>query len=360
VKGETLVDPPSASIDTFLTELIELRGTDLHITAGSPPLVRVDGDLMRLGDHPPYTPEMVQAVIRGVLTPEMEVRYQQAKTLDLSFNWKNLARFRVNLFFQRGSMAMALRLIPYHIPSFADLGLPDACSDLARLHQGMILVTGPTGSGKSTTLAAMIAWINANRPVHILTIEDPIEYVHRHGVGIVNQRELGEDADTFAAALRSSLREDPDVLLIGEMRGLETIQTSLTIAETGHLVFAPLHTNDTSQAIDRIVDVFPAERQTQVRVELAAALQAVIYQRLIPKVGGGRVAAFEVLVATDPVRNLIREGRTSEIRNLIATSEPGRMQTLETGLNDLLSQGLIAREDALSRSLYPKEIIQTG
>ncbi len=336
---------------------MNLGGTDLHITAGSPPLVRVDGDLQRLGDHPIVTPDTVQELIHEVLTPALEAKYQVAKTLDLSFNWQNQARFRVNLFFQRGSMAMALRLIPYEIPTFEQLGLPAICADLVRLHQGLVLITGPTGSGKSTTLASMIKWINANRPVHILTIEDPLEYVHRHGMGIVNQRELGEDADTFAAALRSALREDPDVLLIGEMRDLETIQTVLTLAETGHLVFATLHTNDTAQALDRIVDVFPAERQTQVRVQLAGVLESVIYQRLIPKVGGGRVAAFEVLVANNPIRNLIREGRTRQMRNVISTGQRDQMQTLEASLNSLIQRGLVTWENAVTRSTHPKEIV---
>jgi len=355
-----MASPSSPALDGFLTTLMNLGGTDLHITAGSPPLVRVDGDLQRLGDHPNVTPETVQELIHEVLTPALEAKYLAAKTLDLSFNWQNQARFRVNLFFQRGSMAMALRLIPYEIPTFEQLGLPAICSDLVRLHQGLVLITGPTGSGKSTTLASMIKWINANRPVHILTIEDPLEYVHRHGMGIVNQRELGEDADTFATALRSALREDPDVLLIGEMRDLETIQTVLTIAETGHLVFATLHTNDTAQALDRIVDVFPAGRQTQVRVQLAGVLRSVIYQRLIPKVGGGRVAAFEVLVANNAIRNLIREGRTRQMRNVIATGQKDGMQTLEASLNALVQRGLITHENAISRSAYPKEIVPPG
>jgi twitching motility protein PilT len=355
-----MASPSSTALDGFLTDLMNLGGTDLHITAGSPPLVRVDGDLRRLGDHPIVTPETVQKLIHEVLTPALEAKYLAAKTLDLSFNWQNQARFRVNLFFQRGSMAMALRLIPYEIPTFEQLGLPAICSDLVRLHQGLVLITGPTGSGKSTTLASMIKWINANRPVHILTIEDPLEYVHRHGMGIVNQRELGEDADTFATALRSALREDPDVLLIGEMRDLETIQTVLTIAETGHLVFATLHTNDTAQALDRIVDVFPAGRQTQVRVQLAGVLRSVIYQRLIPKVGGGRVAAFEVLVANNAIRNLIREGRTRQMRNVIATGQQDGMQTLEASLNALVQRGLITHENAISRSAYPKEIVAPG
>ncbi|MCP3994351.1 MAG: type IV pilus twitching motility protein PilT [bacterium] len=350
----------SMPLDGFLSELMDLGGTDLHITAGSPPLVRVDGDLRRLGNHPSVTPDAVRDLIHDVLPPDLEAKYLAAKTLDLSFNWQNEARFRVNLFFQRGSMALALRLIPYDIPTFEQLGLPAVCSDLVHLHQGLVLLTGPTGSGKSTTVAAMIGWINANRPVHVLTIEDPLEYVHRHDVGIVNQRELGEDAESFPDALRSALREDPDVLLIGEMRDLETIQTVLTIAETGHLVFATLHTNDTAQAVDRIVDVFPEGRQTQVRVQLAGVLESVIYQRLVPKVGGGRVAAFEVLVANNPIRNLIREGRTRQMRNVIATSQRDGMQTLEADLNDLIQRGLITREDAVSRSGYPKEIAAPG
>ncbi len=346
----------SAPLDGYLSELMDLGGTDLHLTAGSAPRVRLDGDLRRLGDHPTISPDAMKELIHGVLTPTLEARYLEKKTLDLSFNWRNQARFRVNLFFQRGSMAMALRLIPYQIPTFEQLGLPEVCGDLVRLHQGLVLITGPTGSGKSTTLASMIAWINANRPVHILTIEDPIEYVHRHDMAIVNQVELGEDAESFPAALRSALREDPDVLLIGEMRDLDTIQSVLTIAETGHLVFATLHTNDSAQAIDRIVDVFPAERQTQVRVQLAGVLQSVIHQRLVPRIGGGRVAAFEVLTGTDAIHNLIRDGRTRQLRNVIATSQRDGMQTLEAYLNSLVERGLISYEDAISRSTHPQEI----
>jgi twitching motility protein PilT len=229
---------------------------------------------------------------------------------------------------------------------------------MVKRHQGFVLLTGPTGSGKSTTLASMVDWINTNRPVHILTVEDPIEYVHEHKMGIVNQRELGIDVPSFADALRSGLREDPDVVVIGEMRDIETIHAALTIAETGHLVFATLHTNDTTQAIDRIVDVFSAEQQTQIKVQLAGALEAVIYQRLIPRIGGGRIAAFEVLTGSNPVRNLVREGRTRQLRNAITTGQKDMMQTLEMSLNELIRDGLITRGEAAIRSLYPQELIQ--
>lgn len=251
---------------------------------------------------------------------------------------------------------MALRLIPYHIPSFEELGMPAVVERLCALRHGLVLVTGPTGSGKSTTLASIIDRINTERACHVLTIEDPIEYVHKHKRSAVNQRELGEDTPTFEGALRAALREDPDVLLVGEMRDLETIQLALTIAETGHLVFATLHTNDTSQALDRIVDVFPSDRQQQIRVQLAGSLSAIVYQQLMPREGGGRVAAFEVLVATYPVRNLIKEGKTRQIRNVLTTGQRDGMQTFEMSLSELVAQGMITHEDATTRSVYPNEI----
>ena len=253
---------------------------------------------------------------------------------------------------------MALRLIRYELPSFADLGLPEVLAGYVTLPQGLVLVTGPTGSGKSTTLASMVDAINRSRQCHVLTIEDPIEYVHRHQVAVVNQRQVGEDTDSFASALRSALREDPDVLLVGEMRDLETIQTALTVAETGHLVFSTLHTNDTSQALDRIVDVFPGEAQHQIRIQLANSLTAIVYQRLLPRIGGGRVAAYEVLVATSAVRNLIREGKTRQMRNMVATGQRDGMQTLEMSLTDLVARGLVAYEDAVAIASFPAEVAE--
>jgi len=344
------------SIDGYLESLRDEKGTDLLLTAGSPPLIRIDGELAQIKGAETLTPEDTNAIVRGLLNPSLAAEFERSKEVDFSFNWRDEARFRANVFRQRGSAGLALRLIPYHIPSFAELGMPAIVEHFVALHKGLILVTGPTGSGKSTTLAAMIDHINTHRACHILTIEDPIEYVHKHKRSAVNQREIGEDTHSFPRALRSALREDPDVLLVGEMRDLETIQTALTIAETGHLVFATLHTNDTAQALDRIVDVFPAEHQTQIRVQLANALSAIVYQQLMPRVGGGRVAAFEVLVATNPVRNLIKEGKTRQIRNVVSTGSKDGMQTFETSLSALVAQGLITLEEATARSLYPNDI----
>ncbi|HEY8203071.1 MAG TPA: PilT/PilU family type 4a pilus ATPase, partial [Actinomycetota bacterium] len=304
-------------------------------------------------------PEDLERMMQGILTETQAAEFTQVKEIDFSFNWKGLARFRANAFHQRGSMGLALRLIPYRIPSFDELGLPPTVERFVKASQGLVLVTGPTGSGKSTTLAAMIDWINANRALHIVTIEDPIEYTHRHKRSAVNQREVGEDSLSFDRALRSALREDPDVLLVGEMRDLETIQIALTIAETGHLVFATLHTNDTAQALDRIVDVFSGDRQGQIRVQLANSLAGIIYQQLLPKRGGGRAAAFEVLVATHAVRNLIKEGKTRQLRNVVATSQKDGMQTIEASLSDLVARGTVEYDEAVSHSLYPGEVRRT-
>jgi twitching motility protein PilT len=255
-------------------------------------------------------------------------------------------------------VSLTLRLIPLQIPGFDDLGLPSIVEELVSRPSGLVLVTGPTGSGKSTTLASMIDFINHNRACHILTIEEPLEYMHKHARSAVNQREVGDDTDSFARALRSALREDPDVLLVGEMRDLESIQTALTIAETGHLVFATLHTNDTSQAVDRIVDVFPAERHPQIRVQLASSLAAVIYQRLLPRVDGGLVAAFEVMIANSAVRNLIREGKSRQLRNVVATGQNEGMRTLEAHLSTLVADGVVDYDRACSVSLFANEVVK--
>ncbi|MCA1833705.1 MAG: type IV pilus twitching motility protein PilT [Actinobacteria bacterium] len=350
----------STPIDRYLEELWEQDGTDLLLTAGAPPLVRVDGAIRPLNGYEPLTPSEIETLVVGGMLPEdLRGKFGAEREIDFSFNWHSTARFRANVFMQRGSVGLALRLIPLKIPTMAALGLPPAAERFAKLNQGLVLVTGPTGSGKSTTLAAMIDYINEHRAAHILTIEDPIEYVHHHKRSAVNQREVGEDTHSFQRALRSALREDPDVLMVGEMRDLETIQIALTIAETGHLVFGTLHTNDTSQALDRIVDVFSAEHQPQIRVQLANSLAGIMYQQLIPKVDSGRVAAFEVLVASSPVRNLIKEGKTRQIRNVVSTSSKEGMQTIESSLSRLVEEGLISYEQALGRSLFPNEIRQS-
>jgi len=348
--------PAAAAVDGLLGSLWDRGGSDLLLIAGAPPMIRVDGLLHRLTDVASLRPADTERYLAALLDPKQAAEFERRRELDFSFNWRDQARLRASAYTQRGSIAVALRLIRYELPSFADLGLPQVLTRYVSIPQGLVLVTGPTGSGKSTTLASMIDAINSTRQCHVLTIEDPIEYVHRHKLAAVSQRQVGEDTDDFSTALRSALREDPDVLLIGEMRDLETIQTALTVAETGHLVFATLHTNDTAQALDRIVDVFPAERQTQIRVQLANALTAIVYQRLLPRVGGGRVAAYEVLVATHAVRNLIREGKTRQIRNLVATGQKEGMQTLESSLAELVSAGTIGYDDAVAFASYPNEI----
>jgi twitching motility protein PilT len=300
--------------------------------------------------------QQVDEIVRSLLDASQVETFEQHLDVDFSFSWQDKARLRASAFTQKGQTALELRMIPTKIPSFEQLGLPPVADWVATLPRGLILVTGPTGSGKSTTLASIIDKINATRSLHVLTIEDPIEYVHDHKVAAVTQREVGLDSPSFDRALRSALRQDPDVMLLGEMRDTESIQLALTMAETGHLVFATLHTNDAPQAIDRIIDVFPDWRQDQIRVQLSASLAAIVAQRLLPRVGGGRVAAFEVLVATHPVRNLIREGKSNQLMNIMATNQAEGMQTLETCLASLISVGTITYEDALEVSVHPKEL----
>ena len=343
-------------VDRLLELLWNARGTDLLLTVGLPPMLRIDGELRPVTDEPLLGASDTDALLAEVLSPQQAEAWTDEHEFDFSFSWREHARIRGNAFTQRGTTAVALRMIPRQIPSPDDLGLPAVLRELAMSHQGLILVTGPTGSGKSTTLASLINLINANRAAHIITIEDPIEYVHDHQRSAVNQREVGTDTGTFRQALRSVLREDPDVLLVGEMRDLESIAFALTVAETGHLVFATLHTNDTAQSLGRMIDVFPAEQQAQIRVQLASALSCVVYQRLIPKVGGGMVAAYEVLVANPAVRNLIKEDKTHQLRNALLTGSREGMVTLEQSLSALVQGGIVTEADAVARSLYPKDI----
>lgn len=335
--------------------LLEQAASDLILSAGAPPTMRKDGVLIPIAGEP-LRPDQTEHLARELLATDRWSHFERRSDLDFSFNWQGRARFRVNAFRQRGSVGVALRLIPYQIPSFDQLGVPQVVRGLTSLSQGLILVTGPTGSGKSSTLAAMVNSIVAGRPCHVITIEDPIEYVYRHQRGIVEQREVGADVESFAAALRAALRQTPDVLLVGEMRDLETIAAAITIAETGHLVLATLHTNDTTQAVDRMVDVFPAEQQQQVRVQLSNTLAAVIYQQLLPRRGGGRVAAFEVLLNNFAVANLIKEGKTRQLRNVVATSAREGMLTMERSLVDLIKRGLVDPAVAAARSQYPEEL----
>jgi twitching motility protein PilT len=343
-------------IERYLQVLWERNGSDLLLTPYAKPLVRIEGQLMPLEEEPELDQDHCEHLVLSVLTEDLKQQLRTDKEVDFSFSWNGVARFRANCFFQMGAISMSLRIIPLKLPTLDQLGLPPAIEYFANLPQGLVLVTGPTGSGKSTTLAAMINYINENRRNHILTIEDPVEYVHPHKNCAVSQREVGYDTHSFSRALRAALREDPDVILVGEMRDPETVQFALSIAETGHLVFATLHTNDAPQALDRISDMFPAERQNQIKVQLAACLSGVVSQRLIPRIGGGMVAAFEILVANNAVRGLIREGKTHQVRNILSSGRNEGMCTLETWLNMLVQNSWITYEDAISRSMYPKEI----
>lgn len=346
-------------ISPWLERLWDLGGTDLLLSSDSAPRIRVDGQLRPLEGVPMLTGSQIDEIALPLLTPGQLEIFRDQLDVDFAFSWLDRARIRGSIFTQRGQTALALRVIPARIPNFEDLGLPPAATWVSEQPRGFVLVTGPTGSGKSTTLAAIIDKINETRACHILTIEDPVEYVHHHKTAAVSQREVGLDSPSFDRALRSALREDPDVLLIGEMRDIDSIQIALTMAETGHLVFATLHTNDAPQAIDRIIDVFPAWRQEQTRVQLAASLSAVIAQRLVPKIGGGMVAAYEVLIATNAVRNLIREGRSNQLGNVMFTNTKEGMQTLESSLATLVADGVVAYEDAMSVCAHPKELIRT-
>jgi len=344
------------AISPWLDILWDQKGSDLLLAGGSAPRIRVDGKLRPVEGAPILSGGEIDALVRPILSPSQQATFDDEQDVDFAFSWLDRARLRGSAFTQRGETALALRMIPSRVPSFAELDLPPTAEWLATLPRGFVLVTGPTGSGKSTTLASVIDRINETRACHILTIEDPVEYVHRHKLAAVTQREIGLDSPSFDRALRSALREDPDVLLVGEMRDIESIQIALTMAETGHLVFATLHTNDAPQAIDRIIDVFPAWRQEQTRVQLAASLGAILAQRLVPKVGGGMVAAFEVLIATNPVRNLIREGRSNQLLNVMTTNQKEGMRTLEISLAELIAAGTITYEDALNVSAHPKEL----
>jgi twitching motility protein PilT len=345
-----------APIERYLHELWDRGGSDLLFTAYSRPRLRIDGQLLPLEDEPILDEDHVEHLLLSMLTEELKQELRAEKEVDFSFSWNDTARFRANCYYQSGTLAMALRVIPLRLPTFGELGLPPAIEYFANLPQGLVLVTGPTGSGKSTTLAAMINYINENRRSHILTIEDPIEYVHTHKRCAVSQREVGYDTHSFERALRAALREDPDVILVGEMRDPETVQFALSIAETGHLVFATLHTNDAPQALDRISDMFPAERQNQIRVQLAACLSGVVSQRLLPRIGGGMVAAFEILIANNAVRSLVRDGKTHQLRNILSAGRNEGMCTLEHWLNHLVSEGVVTYEDALARSMHPREV----
>ncbi len=342
----------------LLQEMIEGGASDLHLTAGLPPMLRVDGNV-KPTNREPLSPEQVQALAYSVLNEEQQKRFESNKELDFSFGVKGMSRFRGNAYLQRGCVGLAIRQIPYEIRSFRDLGLPVVMEKLARKQQGLILVTGPTGSGKSTTLASIIDKVNTERSAHIVTIEDPVEYIHQHKKCIVNQREVKADTESFGAALKHVLRQDPDVILIGEMRDMETMSAALTIAETGHLTLATLHTNSTFESINRIVDTFPPSQQNQVRAQLAFVLEGVLAQQLVPRVRGrGRVLVTEVMVCTPAIRAVIRDDKIHQIYGLMQAGQKHGMQTMNQALFNAVVSREIDMEEALRRSSDPQELTQ--
>ncbi len=343
-------------IKFLLQQTIDLKASDLHLVVGVPPTLRIDGDLKTLPDSGILTSEVMEEGIKQVLSVEQFERLSVNKELDFSLSFSEKARFRVNAYTQKGTFAVAFRKIPLEIPSLDSLGLPKIAHSFTNLRQGLVLVTGPTGHGKSTTLAGILDEINRNRTTHIVTIEDPIEFVFKPVKSIISQREMRSDTHSWQVALRSVLREDPDVVLVGEMRDFETIAAAMTIAETGHLVFATLHTNSAAQTIDRIVDVFPEDQQNQVRLQLSAILEAVFSQRLISAVGGGRVVVHEVMTGTTAIKTAIREGKTHQIDSIIQTSQEAGMTTLEHSLASLVKLGKITMETALDWSVHTEEL----
>jgi twitching motility protein PilT len=342
-----------------LRELLEMmvkkNASDLHLTVGSPPQLRIDGKLAKT-ELDLLTAEDTKKLAYSIMSEKQKQKFEEKSELDLSFGIEQLSRFRCNVFMQRGNVAVALRQIPFRIPSFEELGIPKAVVELANLPRGLVLVTGPTGSGKSTTLAALINKINQERHGHILTVEDPIEYLHRHNSSLINQREVYADTQSFASALKYALREDPDVVLIGEMRDLETMDAALNISETGHLAFATLHTNSCAESINRIIDVFPTNQQEQIRVTVSFVLQSVISQQLIPRVGGGRALALEIMVCTPAIRALIRDDKIHQIYGLMQAGQKYGMRTMNQSLAELYLRHKITLGDAMGRSSNPQEL----
>ncbi len=339
----------------ILQKTVTVGGSDIHLTVGAPPVIRIDGELKGVSPEI-LTPNDTDQFAKAILTKENYEKLVKNGDVDSSFEKTGLGRFRVNAFLQKGSVGLVLRTINTKIPTMETLGLPEVIRKLCGKKRGLILVTGPTGSGKSTTLASMIDYINNNKGDHIITIEDPIEYLHKHKKSIVNQREVGDDTFSFATALRASLREDPDIILVGELRDLETIQTAVTAAETGHLVLSTLHTIGAAKTVDRIIDVFPPHQQQQIRVQLASVLEAVISQQLLPAQNGGRVAAFEIMTTTSAIRNLIREGKVPQMQNSIQTSREVGMITMDTSLKELTQAGKIDKDTALKFAVSPEAL----
>ncbi|MBO4548591.1 MAG: type IV pilus twitching motility protein PilT [Abditibacteriota bacterium] len=342
-------------LDDLLNEMASLGSSDLHLAVGLPPMIRKDGGLKKL-NYEVFKPMILQRVIYDILNDEQIQKFEEFWELDMSYYVQNLARFRVNIYKDRGNLAGAFRIIPMKTPTIEEMGLPKVLGELCDKPRGLILVTGPTGSGKSTTLAAMVHKINLEQEQHIITIEDPVEFVHNHIKSIVNQREVGTDTKAFANALRAAMREDPDVILVGEMRDLDTMQNAIRAAETGHLVFATLHTNSASSTVDRIVDSFPAEQQEQIRLMLSNSLQAILCQQLLPRASGkGRIAAMEILLGTPAVRNLIRESKSHQLTSTIQTSGGIGMQTMDQHLKELYQSGMITYDDAVGKAMSPEE-----
>lgn len=342
-------------IELLLEEVVKKNASDLHLTVGSNPVLRIDGSIVPMTQFPVLTENDIEQLVFSVVDDVQKDILLKDKEVDFSFSFGDIARFRANAYHQKGNVGLALRLIPAEIKSIEELGLPQILNNFTDIPRGLVLVTGPTGSGKSTTLAAMIDRINSNKSLHIITIEDPIEYTHAHKKSIIEQREVHYDTRSFSAALRSALREDPDVVLIGEMRDLETISAAITIAETGHLVLATLHTNNAAQSIDRMIDVFPPYQQQQVKVQLSNILQGVVSQRLIPAIGGGRVAVSEIMVSTPAVKNIIREGKTHQLDAVIQTSADQGMISMDKALVATVRAGNISPEDARGYCIDPTE-----
>jgi twitching motility protein PilT len=354
--AETTDKNANLRIEPLLDEVVKKKASDLHLQVGLPPILRVDGKLGPVQGTEALTEESIEALVFAILDEDQKQILLKDKEFDFSFAYGDLGRFRVNAFHERGNMAAALRLIPSEMQSIEQLGLPQIVNKFADYPRGLVLVTGPTGSGKSTTLAGLINKINLERAEHIITIEDPVEFTHKSKKSVIVQREVHYDTYSFSAALRSSLREDPDVVLIGEMRDLETIAAAITIAETGHLVFATLHTNSAAQSIDRIIDVFPPHQQPQIRAQLANILMAICSQRLIPAIGGGRMAAAEILIATPAVRNIIREGKSHQLEAVIQTGAEYGMQSMDKTLVALIQQGTITYEEARNYAVDLEEL----
>lgn len=346
-------------IEAMLRLMGERNASDLHLRVGAPPMLRIYGKLLAIDNLPPLTVYDMSVIFSTICTPKQKEEFESELELDIAYSVSGVGRFRVNVLRQRGTVAFAIRLVPVSIPSIDQLRLPEICKELILKPRGLVVVTGPAGSGKSTTMAAMIDYLNDKESRNIITIEDPIEFLHRNKKSIIAQRDLGEDTKSFDVALTHTLRQDPDVIYIGEMRDLTTIATAIRAAETGHLVLGTLHTTDAAQTIDRIIDIFPANQQDQIRLQLSQVLEAVLTQCLVPRIeGGGRIAAFEILVATSAVRNLIRMGKTHELPNVINLSTREGMQTLDQSLAKLVKSQLIRREDALMKSSNPDQLLR--